>query len=206
MHVVHEDRENSPVTRSRRSEHTFEPRVVRRRADLLAGAQLVGRERFVSEPQLLSHRRAGDLENGDKLDRIRVEPPREKVRERPGLTGGQALELSRHDICIQAEVEDREALRRIPAASGYTGTRTGQGISRQLDMAIRRALKRNAVKTIDPRNEGLGDHALDEDAFGQRVDCTEDAPELTSPEKVHRLVVVQERVRRKEPIVGTVAR
>ena len=54
---------------------------------------------------------------------------------------------------------------------------------------------------MDPRRQLALGHALDEDAFGERVDRPEHAPILAAAEEFDRLLVVELGIRREEPVV-----
>lgn len=174
-------------------------------ADLLAETQIVRTQALVRESDRSTGLRRTKVDDRTEVEVEPIELSREQRRDVERLPLGQSVELGDHRPHLEGEVERREALGWIPPSSEEPRPGAAQRIDAGADVAIRVRREADRAEPVELSDELAGAH-LDEDAFGQRVDERKHTPELAGVKEIDRLVVVEERVGRKEPIVRCVGR
>lgn len=131
-----------------------------------------------------------------------MELARQEGADRERLPPREPVELRDYGLDVEREMERGEAAGWVPAAAVNPRARSRPRLATGTDMAKRLGHESGRSELVDRGDELLLRHELDEHAVGERVDGAQHASEITSAKKIDRLVMVERRVRREEPVVG----
>lgn len=201
IEAAREDGEHCSGAGRRRRDYALKTERVSGFPDRLAIRGVVPPQQRIRETDGGACLRGGQIEDRLQMDMEPAEVARNEVADVEPLASCQAVELFDDGLDLGSEVESRVAPRRIPAPTVNTRSRSGAWVDAWADVAKRDGIDRGGTERTDLVEELGRGHGLNEDTLCECVDRAENASKIALPKELDRLVMVEQRIGREQPVV-----
>ncbi len=168
----------------------------------LARDQVLSARISQRQPDRSQSRLRAEVEQVAEFQLVPVARSGQEVRDCPALALHEAPELRDHYRFIKPQVEDGEAVARVPPAALDPCAASRQGRVLRRLVAEGHSGEGHVRQAVDAAQQRGIRQELYEDAFGEAVDRAQYQANIALTHQVDGLVVIEERVWREKPIMG----